>query len=172
MPPPTTIGGDPHFSILLLTGQLLCFSVQGEHGFTFNLISNDLLQMNGHFVADKHREEVTWIGSMGIVVKSSRYKQFNDTKLRFVAPNNKIFIGESVSLSAKEIGKIKLAGGKLSISEKEDSKGPVEVYVSLQDVGVDFSVRFMKRNHLDIIWHKVLTQPKNSHGLIGQWRLS
>ena len=53
------MGGDPHFSIMLPTKQQLCYSIQGESGFTFNLISNELMQMNALFVADSKREEVT-----------------------------------------------------------------------------------------------------------------
>ncbi len=51
-PGPIGLGDDPHYSILLPSGQLLCYSVQGEHNFTFNLISNSLLQMNALFVPD------------------------------------------------------------------------------------------------------------------------
>jgi len=57
------VGDDPHFSILLLSGEHLYYTVQGELGFVFNLITNKKIQMNAMFVPDSHREEVTWLGS-------------------------------------------------------------------------------------------------------------
>ena len=35
---PGSVGDDPHFSIALPSGELFCYTVQGEHGFVFNLI--------------------------------------------------------------------------------------------------------------------------------------
>ncbi len=161
-------GGDPHFSVLLPTGSLLCFSVQGEHGFTFNLISNELFQMNGQFIPDSIREEVTWIGAMGIVVKGSKHKKLNKTKIRFVAEGEKIFIGDKMRLTAKEIGRISLVNGKVDIVEREDTSSAMEVSIHLEDAGIEFTVKFVKGNHLDMVWKKVLKQSKNSHGLIGK----
>ncbi len=51
-------GDDPHFSIVLPSGRLLCYTVQGEHGFSFNLISNKKMTMNARFVPDSRRSEV------------------------------------------------------------------------------------------------------------------
>ena len=164
-----SIGGDPHFSVLLPTGQLICYSVQGEHGFTFNLISNEVMQVNAHFVPDLRREEVTWIGAMGIVVKGSRYKKLNDTKLRFMAREGKIYLGEKAKLDAKGVAKIHLAKGKLTLDENERVDGVTEVDVILEDVGLQFSVRFVKGNHLDMMWKKVSKQSQRSHGLIGRY---
>ncbi len=39
--------------------------------------------------------------------------------------------------------------------------------VELKDVGLSFFVRYMS-NHLDMIWDSVATQPKDSHGMIGE----
>ncbi len=39
--------------------------------------------------------------------------------------------------------------------------------VELRDVGLSFFVRYMS-NHLDMIWDSVATQPKDSHGMIGE----
>ena len=165
------MGGDPHFSILLRSGQLLCYSIQGEHGFTFNLISNDKIQVNALFVPDSRRDEVTWIGGLGIIAKGSRYRQKNDTRLQFKAEEQKIYINDGVILNAKGIRKIHLTNGKLTLSESESKHGPAEVDVVLKDVGLEFSVRFVKGNHLDMVWRKVVNQSRNSHGLIGKMTL-
>lgn len=160
------MGGDPHFSVLLPSGQLICYSIQGEHDFTFNLISNNQMQVNALFVPDKRREEVTWIGALGIVAKGSKYKQMRDTKLRFVAKEQRIYVGDTASLDAKGVRKIHLSQGKLTLSENEKG-GMAEVDVVLKDVGLEFTVRFVKGNHLDMLWKKVANQSQNSHGLIG-----
>lgn len=164
------MGGDPHFSIVLPTKQLLCFSLQGEHGFVFNLISGPQLQMNALFVPDAVRSEVTWLGSLGVVIKNNAFKRSNTTKLRFVADTKKIYIGDKIKLNADAVEKLTFVNGKLQISEAErdsSQRTHLEVQVDLMDLGLNFAVWFVKGNHLDMKWNNVLQQPKNSHGLIG-----
>ena len=131
-------GDDPHFSVVLPSGKLLCYTVQGEHGFSFNLISNKRMTMNARFVPDSRRSEVTWMGSMGIIVRDNMYKQANATALRFEAKENKIYNRDEVELTAKNIDKIVLKNGKLTISEAPPSEGfkYPSIYVDLQDVEI------------------------------------
>ena len=98
------IGDDPHFAVTLASGRTLCYTVQGEHGFAFNLISNKKLYMNAMFVPDALREEVTWIGSLGIVVEETHYQGSNTTRIRFESKVNEIHINDKVTLAAKNIG--------------------------------------------------------------------
>ena len=164
-----TLGDDPHFSIVLPSGKLLCYTVQGEHGFSFNLISNKKMTMNAKFVPDSRRSEVTWIGSMGIIVRDNTYKQANATALRFEARDKKIYIGDKVELAAKNIDKMTFKNGKLTISEAtptESFKYP-SIYVDLQDVEITFTMKFMNE-HLDIFWHRTGGKIPDSHGLIGK----
>ena len=167
------MGGDPHYSILLPTGQLLCFSVHGKHGYPFNLISNSQLQMNAFFIQDPVREEITWIGSLGVVVQQTHYKKSNKTKIRFEAQEKMMYINNGVTLHASRVEKLTIANGKLTISEAVRKKGEKrpEVQVDLVDAGLAFSVRFAKK-HLDMSWKKVDNQPTESHGLIGTLRNS
>ena len=165
-----TTGGDPHFNVLLPSGQQLCFTVQGERGFTFNLIRNDLLVMNAIFTEDKLREEITWISSMGIIVKSPHQKS-KPTKLRFDASNKMIYIGNKVTLHAQKVDRLTFAKGKLTIAEsvrKKAVKRP-EVFVDLEDVGLSFTIKFVKKRHIDLSWNRVKKQPHESHGLIGMY---
>ena len=169
---PSGGGDDPHFSIMLPTGQLLCFTVQGEHNFAFNLISNEKVHMNAMFLPDSRRSEVTWMGSIGITVMNSGYKNFksNTTSLRFVAKENMVYIGDKVVLLARNIEKLTFTNGKMNISEAppvEGFKYP-EVLVDLQDVSLSFSIKFMNE-HLDIFWRSTGVQTVNSHGLIGMF---
>ena len=163
------MGGDPHYSIMLPSGQLLCFSVHGKKNFPFNLISNNLLQMNAFFIEDALHDEITWIGSLGVVVQHAHYKKSNTTKIRFEAKSQMIYINNGVSLHARKVEKLTLANGKLTISEAMRRRGDKkpEVEVNLVDAGLAFSVRFVKKRHLDMAWKKANLQPANSHGLIG-----
>lgn len=165
------MGGDPHFSIILPTGQQLCFSVQGEHDFTFNLISSPLLSINARFDQDAHRPEVTWIGSLGIVVKVAK----TVTKIHFESATKSIHIGDRAAISAENIEKLVVRKGKLQVSENPlGIKGPhavPEVQVEIPNAGISFGVRFMK-SHIDMVWQKMqgdhLTNP---HGMLGMYQI-
>ncbi len=159
------MGGDPHFSIILPNGKLLCFSVQGEHNFTFNLISNKVIHVNARFDQDARRSEVTWIGSLGVVVKTEK----NKTKMRFESSTKTIHIDNKVTLSAGKIDRLVVNKGKLSISEAtNDAEGDgLGVRVEVLDAGISFSVKFMK-NHIDMVWHKTGSKLTKSHGIIGK----
>lgn len=165
-------GDDPHFSIALPGGNLLCYTVQGEHGFSFNLISNEKIIMNSKFVPDARRSEVTWLGSMGIIVHDSKYQGSNATKLRFEATEKNIYIGDKIVLQAKNIERLTFANGKLTISEAPPIVGfhYPSVLVDLQDVEISFTIKFTNQ-HLDMYWHSTGKKVTDSHGLIGELNL-
>ena len=170
-PTTTGMGGDPHYSILLPTGQLLCYSVHGEHDFVFNLISNKVLQMNALFVADARRKEVTWIGELGVVMKHRPRKRMNTTTLRFCAEKNMVCVGDKVKLQASGVERITFSQGKLSIS-KRSAGGDVSkpaVLVEFPDIGLSFTVTFVRGKHLDMTWNKVARNMADSHGMIGAY---
>lgn len=163
------MGGDPHFSIVLPSGKLLCYNVQGKHGLSFNLIHSKTLHMNAMFVPDSKRKEVTWLGSIGVVVSNVYYQGLNVTKLKFDVNTKKVHIGKKVTLKVKNIKEMTFSNGRLTISEnhpKDRSKKPA-VRVNVDDVGLSFTIRFTG-NHLDVFWHHVGEQRENFHGLIGR----
>ena len=124
--------------------------------------------MNAMFLPDSRRSEVTWMGSIGITAMNSAYKKSNATSLRFIAKENKVYIGDKVVLHARNIEKLTFTNGKLTISEVppvEGFKYP-EVFVDLRDVSLSFSIKFMNE-HLDIFWRSTGVQTVDSHGLIG-----
>ena len=162
-------GDDPHFAVTLATGKTLCYTVQGEHGFAFNLISNQKVYVNAMFVPDAYRDEVTWLGTMGIVINNNGYKKSNMTKLRFEAIKNLIHIDNQMILEARNIERITLKNGKLMISEAPPTEGYKQpfVRVNLKDVELSFSIKFMTE-HLDLYWHSTGQKTADSHGLIGR----
>ena len=160
------MGGDPHFSVILKNGQLLCFSVQGEHNFTFNLISSKFIHINARFDQDSKRPEVTWIGSLGVVINTKK----NTTKIRFESSTKTIHINNKATMSAGKIDSLVLEKGRMTISEasdvrKRDHSLP-EVNVVVVEAGISFSVKFMK-SHIDMVWHKTGNKLTKSHGMIG-----
>ena len=163
------MGDDPHFSVVLPSEKLLCFSVQGDHSLSYNLISNRMLHINAIFIPDSRREEVTWIGSLGIVVADSSAKRVNETSLLFEIKSQRVTINNKVKLIAKNIDKITISNGKLSISEAPRFQGfrYPKVLVNLEDAGLRFTVMF-KNEHLDMFWHSTGQQNEDSHGLIGE----
>jgi len=164
------MGDDPHFSVVLPSEKLLCFSVQGDHGFSYNLISNRMLHMNAIFIPDSRRAEVTWIGTLGIVVTDSSTKGTNETSLLFEIKTQRVTVNNKVKLIAKNTDRITLSNGKLSISEASRFEGfrYPEIFVNLKDIDLRFTVMF-KNEHLDMFWHSTGQQNEDSHGLIGEF---
>ena len=100
-----------------------------------------MFHMNAMFVPDSCREEVTWLGSIGIIVPNSEYKTSNATYLRFETKDKNIYVGDRVTLLAKNIEKLSFSNGKMTISEAppfESFRYP-SVLVDLQDVGLNFT---------------------------------
>lgn len=161
-----TVGEDPHFSIVLPSKKLLCFSVQGSHGYNYNLISNKHLVMNAKFIPDSHRNEVTWIGSLGFTIHGANYGGHNTTAIRFESTPPSISINSKVWLDPHDIKHIAVINGKLRIAEDEISTGFKYPSVKFNVAGISFST-FFKREHLDLFWHSTQQQTENSHGLIG-----
>ena len=108
---------------------------------------------------------------MGIIVQNSQYKTSDATYLRFETKGKKIYIGDKVTLLAKNIEKLRFSNGKLTISEATPFEGfrYPSVLVDLQDVGLNFTIKFMNE-HLDLFWHSTgkNTTTKDSHGIIGE----
>ena len=162
-----TVGDDPHFSVMLPSKKLLCFSVQGDHGFHYNLIINKHLIMNAMFVPDSRREEVTWIGSLGLTIRGASYLRRNGTAIRLESKPPRIVINDNVKLDPRDIDLIKVVNRKLRLTNSEFIEGFKYPSVNFDVGGISFTVVF-KREHLDLFWHSTHQQIENSHGLIGK----
>ena len=169
------LGDDPHFAVLLPSGVFLCYSIQGEHDKVFNLISNPDVHINALFIPDAKREEVTWIGSLGIVTHPRHSGCGNQTRISFSIHNSSVTVtnlpgegSKTVSWKSTEITALSISNCKINIALRSDHvKHPI-VEVALHDIKLNFAVKF-QNSHLDIFWHAVGEQPELSHGLIGQF---
>ena len=156
------VGLDPHFSVLLPTGHQLCFTVQGEQGFVFNLIHSPHLTVNAFFIPDEFKDKITWIGSLAVII--------NKIMLRFEASSKTVHINEENILSVRNDGlHITLLNGEIHktvISSFSSSY----VLVDIKDMGLHFSVEYVN-HHLDIIYYKIPTSGFNCsyRGLLGQF---
>ena len=173
------LGDDPHFAVLLPSGVFLCYSVQGEHDKVFNLISNPDVHINALFIPDAKREEVTWIGSLGIVTHPRHSGRGNRTYISFSTDNSSITVtrlfgkGEdkqwrTVSLKPTRVSSISLSNGEMWVRHRTGNTKQPTVEVTLSDVKLNFTVKFVG-SHLDMFWQEVGEQPELSHGLIGQF---
>ena len=72
----SSVANDPHFYLPLGNGDHLCFSVQGEPNFAFNLINSKYIQLNAQFVLPSEDESntianvSTFLGDLGIVIQN------------------------------------------------------------------------------------------------------
>ncbi len=182
----STVGGDPHFSVVLPSGDMLCYSIQGKQNEMFSLISNKWLHMNAQFVPDKRRPEVTWLGTIGIVAAQygQENKYSNTVHLVFHGMNKTVYIehgnAEPRMINAADVVEITVRKRDLSIRYKEKNKKKLRgekhvkynIQVELIDIGLAFNIRFVK-NRLDLFWHNTSNNSvislNKSHGLIGQF---
>ena len=164
------MGGDPHFSVTLHDGRMLCYSVQGRPNSAFNLISSDHFLINAQFVPDSKRKGLTWMGTVGVVFKRAlKYKGSGVTHFLFDAQSHKVHIGRKISVAAGKIRKLTSDNGTLSVVRYPASALPSSspaVRIHLKQEGLDFTVKFEKQ-HLNMLWHGAV-KTGNFHGLIGK----
>ena len=159
-------GEDPHFAVLLPSKQQLCFTVQGEPGFIFNLVEGTHLTVNAMFVQDRVRKEVTWIGTLAVVVDNTRYSKVT---LRFEADKEIVYINERTHFYVRNISEISF--GKKGMNVKSTPKrNPSQINVNIRQIGLKFTIDFVGQ-HLDTIYHKIPSNQHNSsyRGLLGQF---
>ena len=159
------VGSDPHFAIRLPGGGLLCYTFQGQHNTTFNLVSNDQLQMNALFVPDGTDFDNTWLGSIGISVLHDGKM----TTLQFTAADQLVRIGERIQLNAKTIRGLTFRNGKLSLLQvpSNHTRRYPRIDVEFIDSGLEFTIRLTKNSHLDLSWNNTRIPSKESGGVIG-----
>lgn len=179
-PPPPTIppssGADPHFLCPLKNGQFLCFSVQGEPDFIFNLFSDINIQVNAKFSLpqpDESRALIntsTFIQEVGLTFKSSNNKRVS-TKIKLSALDHSVTVsGNVINISNKPVTIIIIKGSmqikissETSVTESLDETAPINI---ISDVGFAVKIKFVKR-HLDMAITDTTGLSKRAHGIQG-----
>ena len=147
--------------------QRLCYSVHGQNDTAFNLVTSNEFLINAKFISDSHREGVTWMESIGVVITNPlRYGGFRVTHFKMDAKTSTLQVGNKLFLDAKIIRELNSKNGTINIVEGVFSSRHPTVKFHLADVGLHFSVKF-HADHLDIFWLSPF-KGHDSHGLIGE----
>ena len=102
--------GDPHFMVPLVSGDKLCYSIQGYPGLVFNLVYNHNYIVNALFV-DSHDDEkdATWIGKLAVIPQYSNKSEavvFDSINQEVILVNQGHFTAAAVDTVAfDEMGK-------------------------------------------------------------------
>jgi hypothetical protein len=160
------VGSDPHFSVFLPSGGLLCYTIQGQANSFFNLINNEHLVMNALFVPDPNPafKIGTWLGQIGITVKGVEKR----IQLVFTASTSEVTLNKKVSIPSSTVEKLSFRTGKLvMMKSKQTQHLHPRIYIDCDDVGLHLSVVFINDHRLDLIWHSISKITGKSRGLIG-----
>jgi len=164
----TEMYGDPHFSVPLLHGGKLCYSIQGVPGLAFNLLSSRHLIINALFIDSVNDPtQATWIGKLAIIPQ------------RTGEPQPIVFDSVSQSIKMLDNGYIKAQflqhviineTGNIAIKTTHGlnkQAGNPTVTVFLTNPVASFDVTFHK-DHIDVNWKMQADEMDGSHGLLGR----
>ena len=171
-------GMDPHFAVPLLNGQDMCYSLQGEPYFAFNLISDPIISINSYFIPPEKgntlNEFTTFLGDIGILVQPEECKgncnQDDITKIAISASDRSVLLdGSRTKLKNRHVqvfvenstATIKLG----SVLRKEDHPS---LTVTIKWPPLAFTVQFVNE-HLDLIVKDFSGISSSAHGIMGKF---
>lgn len=159
--------GDPHFSVPLLHGEKLCYSIQGIPGLAFNLLSSKHLIINALFIDSVNDPtQATWIGKLAIIPQRIGYAQpiiFDSVFQSIKIVGQGYFKPQFLQhITINETGNIAV---KTTHGLTKQFGNPI-VTVYLTNPVASFDVTFYK-DHLDVNWKMQTVELDGSHGLLG-----
>ena len=171
-----SVGNDPHFFIPLLNGDNLCFSVQGEPDFMFNLIKDRYIQLNTQFVLPAEDEShtianvSTFLGNLGLLFKSPATG--NTMAIKITAQDHTVRVGDSIT-TVKDKPVIVQVSDTFHVDVKTEvdqqlhtiTEASAWLHINIE-FGFGIKVRFYKK-HLDLLLTKTSGLTNEVHGLIG-----
>jgi len=169
------MGNDPHFFIPLSNGDNMCFSIQGEPDFSFNLINDKYVRLHGQFVLPAEEESqiisnvTSFIGSLGLLVTSP--KTGDSIAIKVSAIDHSVLVGSSltivkdkpVTVNVYDAVSISVDANAQTNALKDESAW---LYINT-NVGFGVTVKFYKK-HLHLILTNTTGLTKTAHGLIGK----
>ena len=160
--------GDPHFSVPLLHGGKLCYSIQGIPGLPFNLLSSKHLIINSLFIDSVNDPtQVTWIGKLAVILKNDKMVQpiiFDSVTQTIKIEGQGYFkpqFLEQVVINNTNSIAVKTTPGLV-----EQAVNP-SVNVLFTNPKASFDVVF-HQHHLDVNWKMAADEIDGSHGLLGE----
>jgi len=161
--------GDPHFTVPLLSGNTLCYGVQGYPGLTFNLVSNYHFVINALFIDDasQNNTDATWIGKLAVIPRDVN----QGPVIIFDSFTEMVIVKGQSDFKASVICQISISGSssvavKFTKGLSQHLSDPT-VHVVYRHPMAGFSVTFHS-NHLDVDWHIHDDYITQSHGLMGK----
>ena len=172
----SAIANDPHLYLPLANGDHICFSVQGEPNFIFNLINSKYIQLNAQFVLPTEDESntianvSTFLGDLGLVIWNKDTSK--PVVIHVSAQDHSINVDNSITVVKDKPVFVDVSNSTVAINLNSDSQTTKLVkdesawlYIDTEDFGI--KVRFYKK-HLDLFLTKTSGLSKDTHGLIGK----
>ena len=154
----------------------MCFSIQGQRNFAFNLISDKYIQINAQFVlpADDDSNTIanvsTFLGDVGMVIWSKDTDKI--VVIHVSAQDHTVLVDDSLAIVKDKPVFVDVSNGKVAININANSKNTkikkdesAWLYINTEGFGV--KVKFYKR-HLDLLFTETSGLSKDAHGLIGK----
>ena len=170
------VGMDPHFAVPLLNGQDMCYSLQGEPYFVFNLISDPIISINAYFIPPERRntlnEFATFLGAIGILVQPEdcmgNCDQDDITKIAVSASDGSVLLDDSKTKLRNRHVQVFVENSTATIKlgnvlKKGDH--PI-LTVTIKQPPLVFQVQFVNE-HLDFIVKDFNGINNSTHGIIG-----
>ena len=150
---------------------MLCFNVQGEPDFIFNLISSKYINLNALFARPAVEEsrsidaDSTFVSDIGLLVKSKHQKK--PVKIKISASDHSVNVLGSHTIVTDSSITVKISkNGDISVSTAS-KENDVMLYVETE-YGFAIKVRFLKK-HLDMFITDNSGFINNTHGLLGEY---
>ena len=160
----------------LSNGEHICFNVQGEPNFAFNLINDKYIQLNSQFVLPAEDEShtianvSTFLGDLGIVIRN----QYNDKAIviHVSAQDHSVnIVGNSLNVVKDKPVFVDVSSSTVAISFAIDATPKLlkdeSAWLHINTEGFGIKVKFYKK-HLDMFLTKTSGLGKDAHGLIGK----
>jgi len=170
------MGMDPHFSVPLLNGQDMCYSLQGEPYFAFNLISDPIVSINSYFIPPEKgknlSEFATFLGDIGILVQPEECKDSCDsddiTKIVISATDRSIMIkGSKTELKDRNVQVlVENSTAIIKLGDALEKGDHPNLRVIIKQPPLAFKVQFVSE-HLDLIVEDFRGISSSAHGIMG-----
>ena len=171
-----TMGNDPHFFLPLLTGDNLCFSIQGQPDFMFSLIKDKFVQLNSQFVLPASDESTTisnvttFLGNLGLLLRCPTTGVATIIKVtaqdHSIQVNNEYIVVEdkpiTIMISCDANVTVTTSGEVLQRMRDETAW----TYIN-SEFGFGMKLQFYKK-HLDMVITKQDGLTSEADGLIGK----
>jgi len=162
--------GDPHFTVPLLSKDILCYSIQGYSGLAFNLIYNKDFYINALFVDTKgDTSEATWIGKLAVVPQNTDKSE----PIIFDSINQNVETVGFGKLQAQIVKTIVFTeNGTVKFTQTvQKQNGNPTIHVIYSKPQAEFDVTFYY-NHLNVDWRMNYDEIHDSHGLMGKHHIN